>query len=630
MEPLPAPLRVVFVGQVDHGKSTLIGRLLNEAGALPPEHAATLAEMSRQRGIALEWAFVTDALQDERDLGSTIDTSETAFRTKNRSFVVIDAPGQAEFLRNMVTGAASADLAIVVIDATVALNTAALEQSYRQLLFLNLLGIRHLIVAVNKMDLVGYDADRFAATAQAIRDYLQRVDLTATAIIPVAARKGEMIAARTDALSWYHGPTLLEALDRFEPHAATFDLLPLRFSVQDIYRFDERRIVTGRVESGVLRVGDMLTFAPGGATARVASIEDWNQPIRRVAASAGDTIGLTLDPPSIVSRGEIAAAASEPIRLAHRLGVRVFWLAAQSLKTGQSLTLKLNAREYPVVVWKIAGVTDIETATVRPATEVRTNEIADITLSAAGPIPADLYAALPRTGRAVLIEGANAVGGAIITEIEEAPAASVAPMRQRVSRDERERRNHHRGAVLWLTGLPGAGKSTLAAGLERALFDGGMHTIVLDGESIRQGLSRGLGFEPVDRSENIRRVAETAKLLSDAGNIVITALISPMQADRDNARAIIGEGFAEVYIRADLALCIARDPKGYYARARRGDIKHYTGIDAAYETPFAPDLEIDTGKLDIARSIDALIGFVDERFHDPRIDVDLVEPEWSV
>ena len=612
MEPLPAPLRVVFVGQVDHGKSTLIGRLLNEAGALAPEQVATLAEMSRQRGVDLEWAFVTDALQDERNLGSTIDTSETGFRTENRSFVVIDAPGQAEFLRNMVTGAATADLAIVVIDATVALNPAALEQSYRQLLFLGVLGIRHLIVAVNKMDLVAYDPDRFAATAQAIRDYLQRVDLTAAAIIPIVAKKGEMIAVRTDALSWYHGPTLLEALDRFEPASASPELLPLRFSVQDIYRFDERRIVTGRVESGVLRVGDTLTFAPGGATARIASIEDWNQPIRRVAASAGDTIGVILDPRSVVSRGEIAAAAAEPIRLAHRL------------------TLKLNAREYPVVVWKIAGVTEIETAAVKPATEVRTNEIADLVLSAAGPIPADLYAALPRTGRAILIDGGNAVGGAIVTDIEEAPTASVAPTRQRVSRDERERRNHHRGAVLWLTGRPGAGKSTLAAGLERALFDGGMNTIVLDGESIRQGLSRGLGFEPVDRSENNRRVAETAKLLSDAGNIVIAALVSPMQADRDNARTIIGEGFAEIYIRADLALCIARDPKGYYARARRGDIKGYTGIDAAYEAPTTPDLEIDTGKLDIANSIDRLIDFVDERFHDPRIDVDLVEPEWSV
>lgn len=621
------PLRVVIVGTVDHGKSTLIGRLLNEAGALGADRVAALAEMSAKRGVDFEWAFVTDALQIERDRGTTIDTSEAVFRTARRSFAIIDAPGQEEFLRNMITGAASADLAIVVIDAT----EGTMEQSRRHLYLLTLLGVKRLIVAVNKMDKVDHSADCFAAAAKQVRDYLQQIDIAATAIIPISAKHGEMIAVRSPKLDWYHGPTLLEALDRIEPEAVSPDVLALRFSVQDIYKFDERRILAGRVESGVLRVGDALAFSPGGSIARVASIEDWNPANKRTHASAGDTIGITLDQRAFVERGHIAAPASEPIRMARRLSVRIFWLADQPLVVGRGVTLQLAAGEYRAMVWSIDGVVDLHTLQKRPSAQVLPNQVAEITLDVTDPIPVDRYVALPRTGRAVLTDGGEALGGAIVLDFIEAELSNqTAAVYTGVSRDERERRYRHRGAVLWLTGLPGSGKSTLAAALERALFEGGMHAVVIDTDLIRRGLSQDLGFAQPDRTENTRRVAEMAKLLADAGNIAIAALVSPLQSDRDLAREIVGEGFAEIHIRADLALCEARDPKGLYARARRGEIRFYAGVDAPYESPVRPDLTIDTGKLDIAEAVDRLVGFVDARFHDPRIDQKMAEPEWSV
>lgn len=623
----PEPLRIVIVGHADHGKSTLIGRLLNDGGALSEDSVAALAEMSRKRGIAFEWSFVTDALQTERDRGITIDTSEAVFRSQRRTFVIIDAPGHQEFLRNMITGAASADLAVAVIDAA----EETIERSRRHLYLLGLLGLKRLIVVVNKMDRIDHSVARFETIARNIRNYLQQIGLAATAIIPISAKHGQMVARRTPELDWYKGPTLLEALDKLEVDAVAADVLPLRFSVQDIYKFDERRILAGRVESGVLRVGDMLTFAPGGATARVASIEDWNQPLRRLAATAGDAIGITLDGRAFVERGNIAAPATEPIRLAGRLKVRLFWLGAEPLMVGHSFGFKLAAGEYRVILRAIEGVIDLETLETRPSDRVSTNEIAEIVLEAPDPIPMDRHAALPRTGRAVVTEGADAVGGAIVLDFAEvARPHEMIPTGHGVSRDERERRNRHRGGVLWLTGLPGAGKSTLALALERALFEGGMTAFVLDGDSMRQGLSQDLGFDPLDRAENVRRVAEAAKLLAEAGHIAIAALISPMAVDRARARAIVGDGFAEIYVRADLALCEARDPKGFYARARSDQIKGYTGVDSAYEPPEAPDLEVDTGKLDITEAVDRLIGFVEARFHDPRIDAKLVEPEWSV
>ena len=623
MEDSSQPLRVVIVGSVDHGKSTLIGRLLNDAGALPEEGIAALEEMSRKRGVPLEWAFVTDAFQAERDRGATIDTSEAVFRTANRRFVIIDSPGHDGYLRNMVTGAASADLAIVVIDAT----EGVLAQSRRHLFLLGLLGVRRLIVAVNKMDKVGSSADRFAIGARQIREYLHQIEMGATAIIPISARDGDMVAERSQRLDWYKGPTLLEALDQLEPAAISPDVLALRFTVQDVYKFDERRILAGRIESGVLRVGDTLAFAPSGVVARVASIEDWNQPTRRLSASAGDTIGITLDQRVFVERGHIAAPAAEPIRLARSISVRMFWLAGEPLTIGRNLNLKLAGVEYRVVVCAIDAVIDMENLEKRHFDQVLTNEVAEIQLEALDPIPL----ALPRTGRAVLTDGADALGGAIVLDFVEIQTAMPDVSSSfGVTREERERRNRHRGAVLWLTGLPSSGKSTLAAALERALFDGGMHTVVLDGDSIRAGLSHDLGYAPPDRSENTRRVAEAAKLLADTGNIAIAALVSPTRADRARARTIVGEGFVEVYVKADLALCEARDPKGQYAAARRGEITRPTSAYAPYEPPDMPELTIDTGKLDIAEAVDKLINFVDARFHDPRIDQRLIEPEWSV
>lgn len=543
-----------------------------------------------------------------------------------RRFAIVEAPLHRQFLRDMIAGAATGDLILAALDIATGLS----EGVRRALYLLSLLGARRVVVAVNQAEGAAGDVGRFSAVAQDIRNYLQQVGAAAIAIVPVVARDGGMIGKRADALSWYHGPTLLEALERFEPEAASFEVLPLRFTVQDIYKFDERRIVAGRVESGVLRVGDTLTFAPRGVTARVASLEDWNQPLRRVAAIAGDTVGITFEGRAFVERGDIGAPAAEPIRLATRLAVRVFWLAREPLRIGRSIGLHIGGRDYRVTVRAIEGVIDTATLERRDADGVAANEIAELVLEASEPVPVDRYEGLPRTGRGLLIEGSEALGGAIVLDIAEAaPRPSGQALPAGVARDERERRHRHRGGVLWLSGLSGAGKSTLAFGLERVLFDGGMHAVALDGEAVRRGLSRDLGFNLLDRAENVRRVAETARLLAEAGHIVIVSITAPRRVDRDRARAIIGDGFANIHVHADLALCEARDPKGLYARARRGGIRG-DGLDTAYEPPEAPDLKIDTGVLDIAESVDRLVGFVDSRFHDPRIDLRLVEPEWSV
>jgi len=608
------PLRIVIVGHVDHGKSTLIGRLLNDTDTLPEGKVAAVEEMSRRRGMPFEWSFVLDALQAERDQGITIDTTQIGFRTARRGYVIIDAPGHTEFLKNMVTGAAGAEAAVLVIDA----GEGALEQSRRHAYLLHLLGVRQVAVAVNKLDLLGFDERRFEHTKAEIENYLADIGIVPSAVVPIAARHGDNIAGRSANMPWYVGPTIVEALDNFTVPVPDSDQ-PLRLPIQDVYKPDDRRILAGRVESGRFKVGDTLYFAPGGRSATVVGIEAWNIDTPWTSAVAGQSVGLTLDRRIFVERGDIAYHAETPPDESHLLQLRVFWLTERPLEVGRGYTLKVATAEHRVVVESIDRVIDVDTLTAREAATVARNEVADVVVRSRSLSAIDRAVFLPRTGRGVLLDEFDVVGGAIVLDTRQDKPADIkagnihAPT-SAVSTGDRVRANGHRGGILWMTGLSGSGKSTLSAALERTLFERGRQVVVLDGDRLRLGINSDLGFSPEDRSENIRRVAEVARLFADTGLIVITALISPTLADRARARAIGGRGFQEIFIKADLTVCEARDPKGLYAKARRGEIADFTGISAPYEAPVDPELVVDTGTLTREDALDLLLGYVEENF----------------
>ena len=606
--PTESPLPIVIVGHVDHGKSTLVGRLLNDTGSLPEGKVEALREMSRRRGMPFEWSFVMDALQAERDQGITIDTTQVRFRTVVRPYVIIDAPGHKEFLKNMITGASSAEAALLVIDV----QEGALEQSRRHAYLLHLLGVRQVAVVINKMDMCDFSVDRYQAVSEGILGYLSEIGVTPSAVIPVSARHGNNIVQRCRHMSWYTGPTVTEALDAFTTAKSLADR-PLRLPVQDVYKLDERRIVAGRIESGHLNVGDTLTFLPGGRTATIATIESWNEATPRTRAVAGQSVGLTLDQPIFVERGHVASlVAARPVET-HTLRVHLFWLGHEPLTIGSRYTLKVATAEHDVTVQAIERVIDVEDLSNHGGDRVERNGVGEVILHSRSAMVVDDFIEVPRTGRAVIVDGYDVVGGCIIQQpkADEMPARNLITTSHTVTPEERIRVNGHLGGVLWFTGLSGAGKSTLAMALERELFRKGIQVYALDGDSIRQGLNADLGFSPDDRSENIRRVAQVGRLFAEAGVIVVTALISPTRADRALARRIGGRHFHEIFIDADLSVCEARDTKGLYRKAREGLISEFTGVSAPYEPPVTPELTLHTGGQTVENCLAELVAYVE-------------------
>ncbi|MPZ12489.1 MAG: adenylyl-sulfate kinase [Kiloniellaceae bacterium] len=609
--------RIVIVGHVDHGKSTLIGRMLYDTNSLPPGKVEELEAVSARRGMAIEWSFVLDAFQAERDQAVTIDTTQIWFNTALRDYVIIDAPGHREFLKNMVSGAASADAAVVVVDAAEGVR----EQSRRHAYLLHLLGIRQVAVVVNKMDLVGYDAARFAEVSQEITDYLTSIGATPMVIVPISARDGDNIATRSARTPWYDGPTVLSALDGFHG-SPDVGAQPLRLPIQDVYKFDARRILAGRMESGLLSVGDTLMFSPSNKTARVRSIEAWPADRQPQSAAAGEAVGITLDEQIFVERGEIASHVANPPKLSTLFHARLFWLGHKPLTVGSRYKLKLLTQEAEVTVQSIERIVDTQTLEHAAGETVERNAVAEVTLRSRQVLALDDYGDLPKTGRFVLVEDYDTVGGGVISmeglpdqrRAVEVKSTNVISVEHRLTADTRAARNGHQGGVLWFTGLSGAGKSTLAMEVEQRLFAKGYQVYVLDGDNVRRGLNANLGFSPEDRTENIRRVGEAAALFADSGVICITAFISPYRVDRDRARASAPGRFHEVYIQADVQTCEQRDPKGLYKKARAGEIAQFTGVSAPYEPPEAPDLVVDTSGENVAESVECIIRYVEKVF----------------
>lgn len=620
-------LRIVIVGHVDHGKSTLVGRLLHDTGSLPEGKFEQIQAVCRRRGMPFEWAFLMDALQAERDQNITIDVSQIWFRSETRSYVIIDAPGHKEFLKNMVTGAASAGAALLLIAA----NEGVQEQSKRHAYLLSMLGVDQVIVLINKMDLVDYSESVFLQIEKEYRDFLGKLGIRPLRFIPISARDGlNLVEPSSTTASWYTGPTLMRALDRLPAPGAEADG-PLRFAVQDVYRFDERRIVAGRVESGTLRVGDHIVFSPNNKTSTVASIERWNAPIKD-SASAGESVGLILTEPIFVERGHIGSHDTETPIETKRFRARVFWMGDRPFSIGKRYNSKLLTQEIEcqlVSVDRVIDATSLDTFSGMRLSVVK-NEVAEVTIQSRLPLVMDNHDKVDASGRFVIVDERDVAGGGIIfggtyVERERIHSTNLFWSEGGIDRRIRIERNGHRGMVVWLTGLSGSGKSTLARALETNLFNRHMQVYVLDGDNIRLGLNSNLGFSPDDRVENIRRIAEVAKLMADAGLIVITSFISPYRLDRSKARKTILSDdveFIEVHVAAPLQVCERRDPKNLYKRARSGDIKDFTGIDAPYEEPENPEITIHTDRESVKESVGRLLDFLI-----PRLQLDLAEYE---
>ncbi|HEY4440666.1 MAG TPA: adenylyl-sulfate kinase, partial [Candidatus Elarobacter sp.] len=568
--------RIVVAGHVDHGKSTLIGRLMYDLGLLHQSKIDEVIASSARRGVATEWSYVLDSLQEERDQAVTIDTTRIWFTHRERRYTIIDAPGHRQFLANMLSGASEADAAILVVDAAAGIG----EQTLRHAYLLAFLGITNVIVAVNKIDLLDDPQPRFAALERDVRAALHRTP--PVAVIPISATLGDNVATRGASTPWYAGPTIVDAIEavrRVAPPVAR----PFRFAVQDVYRRGTERIVAGTVGTGSVSAGDELVLLSAGVRVRAERLVRW--PDGEVAgAEAGESVGIVLDGDRFVGRGDTLAPPNALPAVAKHVAVETFWLDLRGPLQGERLRLKRGTQDVPVVVEGTPSAYDIEAARELGGAGDAQHNIVRLQLRATMPIVFDPREADAHGARSVLLRGGRvvAIGFTIAGAAHGDDEGSV-------TLGERERRTGHRASIVWLTGLSGAGKSTLARAAERRLFDRGIPATVIDGDLLRGTLNTDLGFSAEDRAESVRRAAAVAGILAESGQIAIVSLISPFAADRNAARALARHPFFEVYVNAPLATCEARDPKGLYKRARLGELRAFTGIDSPYEPPAAPD-----------------------------------------
>ena len=618
LENNPNPsINLVIAGHVDHGKSTLIGRLLHDTDSLTEGKMAAVKAMSERRGMPLEYAFLLDALQAERDQGITIDTTQVLFNSKKRSYLIIDAPGHKEFLKNMISGAAQADAGVVVIDVEEGIQ----EQSRRHCYLLRLLGLKEIIIVVNKMDLIEYSQRKFNHLKKQIVEYLSEIDLACKAVVPISARDGQGLIDLSEKMPWYTGANFIDTLDQL-PEANSTNDLPTRLPIQDVYKFDERRIIAGRIESGTLKIGDELLFSPSNKRAAIESFEVWNAKDQKTKAIAGESVGIILNDEIFIERGHIASLSTDAPIETNVFRGKVFWIGNKPIIAGDRLKIKIGTAEHISEVQSIENKIDLSSLEAIDVDLLEKNDIGEVIFRTKSTVALDPFEKNHRTGRFVLINEYETVGGGIVSMqgyadqrgLYDVTSKNIMAVSSRVDISARVANNGHKGGIIWLTGLSGAGKSTIAIEAEHQLFLKGYQVNVLDGDNIRFGLSADLGFSPEDRTENIRRIGEVAKLFAEAGILVITAFISPYKQDRDRIRAIAGDIFHEVFIEADLEICENRDPKGLYVKARNGEISDFTGISAPYDKPRNPELVIDTGEQGIGESTTKLLSYIDEKF----------------
>jgi bifunctional enzyme CysN/CysC len=592
-------LRFITCGSVDDGKSTLIGRLLYESKTIFEDTLATLESDSRRvgtRGGEIDFALLVDGLAAEREQGITIDVAYRYFSTERRKFIVADTPGHEQYTRNMVTGASTAELAVILVDARKGL----LTQTRRHSTIVALLGIRRIVLAVNKMDLVDYDEATFRAIERDYRDFAAKIGLTRIQAIPVSAVAGDNVLAAGARMPWYSGPALLEHLESVDLSGDVAEA-PFRMPVQWVNRPDaDFRGFAGQIVAGMVRVGDRVRILPSGRDSTIARIV---VPAGdRDAAFAGESVTLTLATEVDVSRGDVLTAHDAPLEVAHQFEATVVWMHEAPLLQGRQYLLKIGAKMVSATVAPVKYRLNVNTLDQIPAERLELNDIGVCELQFDRPVAFAPYAESRALGGFILIDRlTNDTVGAGLLHFALRRSQNVHWQALSVDRHVRAAQKNQRGCVLWLTGLSGSGKSTIADLVDKRLLSLGRHTYLLDGDNIRHGLNKDLGFTAQDRVENIRRVAEVARLMADAGLITLVSFISPFRSERRMARDLMDTGeFFEVYVDTPLAVAEERDPKGLYRKARRGELRNFTGIDSPYEPPEAPEIRIDT----TARSAD--------------------------
>lgn len=605
-------LKFITCGSVDDGKSTLIGHMLYDAKLLFADQKKALELDSRvgSREGKIDYSLLLDGLMAEREQGITIDVAYRYFSTEKRSFIVADTPGHEEYTRNMAVGASFASLAVILVDAS----HGVLTQTKRHARICSLMGIRHFVFAVNKMDLVGYDPGKLKKIEKDIHVLMTEFHYTSLRIIPVSATEGDNIIEKSKQMAWYHGETLLsylEEIDVEEKQEAEEFVMPVQRVCRPNSTF---RGFQGQVSQGHISCGEDITVLPSGEHAKVSGILRGD--CETGQALKGEAVTLQLDREIDVSRGCVLAKG-EGLLAGTILGVNLLWMDDNYLVSGRNFWLKLGTQMVPATVLRIRYKIDINTGAEVYADHVYKNEIAYCEISAGSQIVFQMFEENRDLGSLILIDRVTNMTSACGTVQKNLPRGkSLTWHNMDVTRRLREQRLGQKAMTVWMTGLSGAGKSTLANEVEKRLFSAGYHTMLLDGDNVRMGLNRNLGFEENDRIENIRRIAEVSRLMNDAGLIVLTSFISPFRQDRRNAREIIGEGFTEVYVKASLEVCESRDVKHLYREARAGRIQNFTGVSSPYEEPLESEIIVDTEYQTVEECVDTIVEYIEQKLQD--------------
>ncbi len=600
-------LRFITCGSVDDGKSTMIGRLLYESKMLFEDQLAALEADSKKMGTQgdnLDFALLVDGLAAEREQGITIDVAYRFFSTDRRKFIVADTPGHEQYTRNMVTGASTADVAVVMVDA----RKGVLVQTCRHSYLASLIGIRSIVVAISKMDLVDWSEKTFRGIVEEYDAFARPLGFTSITYIPMSALKGDNVTVQSEHMDWYRGTTLMGYLETVPVDEDRLQSTPFRLPVQWVNRPNlDFRGFTGTIASGVVTAGDRVRIQPAGRETRVARIVSADGDMEQ--AVAGQSVTLTLADEVDVSRGDIISTVDAPASMADQFEATLVWMSADAMLPGRRYLLKIGGQTVNAEIGHLKYKINVNTLEHTAATKLELNEIGVLNLSLDRQIAFDPYTENRETGGFVLIDrmSNNTIAAGMI-DFALRRASNIHMQVMDIDKTARASLKGQKGCVVWLTGLSGSGKSSIANLVEKKLHAAGRHTYTLDGDNVRHGLNKDLGFTAADRVENIRRIAEVAKLMVDAGLFVITAFISPFRAERQMARSLMKEGeFYEVFVDTPLALAEARDPKGLYKKARRGELKNFTGIDSPYETPENPEMVIDTAALSAEQAADAII-----------------------
>ncbi|MDC0214515.1 sulfate adenylyltransferase subunit CysN [Gammaproteobacteria bacterium] len=604
-------LRFITCGSVDDGKSTLIGRMLYEAQLIFDDQVASLQNDSKKHGTQegeIDFALLVDGLSAEREQGITIDVAYRFFGTDHRKFIVADTPGHEQYTRNMVTGASTADVAVILVDA----KQGILVQTRRHSFLTSLLGVKHVVLAVNKMDLIDYDEEAYQLIVEDYRSFSKKLNFDSITPIPLSALKGDNVIKRSSQTNWYKGPTLLGYLETVDIFTERRDE-PFRFPVQWVNRPNSHfRGFSGSVISGGVQVGDEIRVLPSGQTAMVETIVLLDQELE--SAVKPQAVTLTLNKEIDASRGDVVVKTNQPCEVSDQFDCNLVWLNEEEGYVGRAYWLMLGTQRVNATLSEIKFKYNVNTLEELPARGLALNDIGRVTLSCDKAIPFEAYDFCREMGSLILIDRfSNATVGAGMVNFALRRAQNIHRHHHAITKKDRARMNGHRGRILWLTGLSGSGKSTIANELEKRLFIKGRRTYVLDGDNVRHGLNKDLGFTNADRVENIRRVAEVSRLMVDAGLVVITAFISPFRSEREVARTLFEkEEFDEVFVNVALEVAELRDPKGLYKKARQGDLPNFTGIDSDYEVPLTPDIEVNTDQLDLEACVSKILGYLED------------------